>query len=533
MFKKIFALLLAAALLGSTVACSMPDTIFAEDALSQEQETEETDAVNLYDFTFTLGDQAYELPMSYSALSARGWKLSDAEENADDAAAPANNRNAAPEKKVYTPDTVMEADEYSDFIPAEMSGTLAEIRFHNSGNRSAKLSDCDMVGIKIAADGGELHDFKLVGDVALGSRYDSVLEMYGKPSYIEYHLPTTDELAAINDVDFIETDDEKVGTLYYTLTEHSMVSFELGDYQEQSSRIVCISLNNDVKPERKYDYSKDLKITPKELELYNRPSLLGKKFSDFAFKYEGNLYTLPIPVQKLVSDGWVFVRGSAERVPIGTTMDGVIMRKGNMAVSFMVHNYDMKKAQTPINCFAVSLSASVTGPNVSLLMPKGITLGSSEEDLVLAFGKEYAASQGVSTQKNDDEEPAEEEALVEGTERFYFPESAADWGCYLDKTVTADYTVYSIVMADDVPSVTLPVSITDIGDTGANLLGDVRKHIDMYVDNRNHKVVKAYMQNCPEYIVNEAEILEQQMLEAEKKAQEEKEKEEAEKAKNN
>lgn len=531
MFKKIFALLLAAALLGSTVACSMPDTIFSEDAFAKEDEKEETDAVNLYDFKFTLGDQEYELPMSYTALSARGWKLSDAQETTDDAAAPANARNAATEKKVYTPDTVMDADEYSDYVPAEMSGTLAEVRFHNSGKKSAKLSECDMVGIKIATDGGELPDFKLVGDVTLGSRYDSVLEMYGKPSYIEYYLPSTGELAAVNDVDYIETDrdEETAGTLYYALTEHSMVSFELGDYQEQSSRVVCISLNNDVKPERKYDYSKDLKSTPKELELYNRPSLLGKKFSDFAFKYEGNLYTLPIPVQKLVSDGWEFVRGAAERVPIGTTMDGVIMRKGNIAVSLTVHNYDMKKAQTPINCFAVTLSAGVTGPNAALLMPKGITLGSSEEELVLAFGKEYAADQGVNTKKSDDEEPAAEKEPTEGTERFYFPEGAGDWGCYLDKTVTADYTVYSIVMADDVPSVTLPVSITDIGDTGAGLLGEVRKHIDVYVDNRNHKVVKAFMQNCPEYIVNEAEILEQQMLAAEKKAQEEKEKEEKEK----
>ena len=41
------------------------------------------------------------------------------------------------------------------------------------------------------------------------------------------------------------------------------------------------------------------------------------------------------------------------------------------------------------------------------------------------------------------------------------------------------------------------------GDTGADMLGEVRKHIDIYVDNQSHLITRIYMQNCPEYIVDE------------------------------
>ena len=86
-------------------------------------------------------------------------------------------------------------------------------------------------------------------------------------------------------------------------------------------------------------------------------------------------------------------------------------------------------------------------------------------------------------------------------------------------------------MPDDVPTVTLPVSVTDIGDTGVELLGENRKYIRVYVSNVNHMVVRVEMQNCPEYVVDENEIIEQQM-EAARKQEEERKKAEAEAKKN-
>ncbi len=101
-------------------------------------------------------------------------------------------------------------------------------------------------------------------------------------------------------------------------------------------------------------------------------------------------------------------------------------------------------------------------------------------------------------------------------------------GCYIEKTVGEEFTVYSCVMPDDVPTITLPVSITDIGDTGAELLGNVRKHIDIYIDNSTHHIFRFYLQNCPEYVVDEAKIIEEQMEAQRKKEKEEWEKQQKE-----
>ncbi len=529
MIKRISAFIIAVALLGSVASCSMPDTIFAEDGLSKQTDEQSEETADIFDFSFDLSGQHYELPLNYSAFSARGWKLSEAAE--------APEETVAAEEKVYTLDSVLEPGEYSGYLPAEKNGYVVGLKFCNQEKKAAGLAACTVVGIRLRDDASQLPEFQITDGVTIGSHYDELAAAYGRPSYVRSCLKTTGELVAVNDVIFTETDDDTVQTLYYALSEHSGFSFEFGEYGDSSNAVVSITIDNDTPAEKPYDYSKDLKRMSDSIKLYKGPSLLGKTFSEVAFKYEGNLYTLPIPVKKLLDDGWTFARGSSIRVPIGTTAEGVILRKGNNAVNVLVHNYDMKYARTPVNCYAVSLSACVEGPNVSLLMPKGITLGSEEGELVQAFGKEYAKTHAVDEEaeesaadtknanaKADDNKTA---ADVETTERFDIPDLA---GCYIEKTVYEDETVYSYVMPDDVPYVTLPVSITDIGDTGSDLLGDVRKHIDVYVSNVNHAVVKVYMQNCPEYIVDENEIIEQQMEaarkleeEAAKKAQEEKE----------
>ena len=512
MIKRLYAFIIAVALLGSVASCSMPDTIFSEDGLSAQTDEQSEENTDIFEFEFKLNGESYDLPLSYSALSARGWKLSDATEDA-----------VSEEKKVYSIDTLLEPKEYSDYIPAEKSGYVIGLKFCNRGSKAKALSDCDVVGMKLQNDTMELPEFEMIGGVTIGSRYDELAKVYGRPSYVKSCLKTTGELVSLDDVVFIETDEDTVQTLYYVLTDHSAFSFEFGEYEGNANSVVCVTIDNDTESEKSYDYTKDLKRMSDSIDLYKGPSLLGKTFSDFAFKYEGNLYTLPIPVKKMIDDGWSFARGSSIRVQRGTTAEGVVLRKGNTAVSVLVHNYDLKYARTPINCYAVSLSACVEGPNVNLLLPKGITLGSEEQDLIQAFGKEYAKTQ-ISDEETDEKAASttQNAAVVETSERFDIPDLE---GCYIEKTVNEEETVYSYVMPDDVPTVTLPVSITDIGDTGSELLGEVRKHIDVTVSNINHAVVKVYMQNCSEYVVDENEIIEQQMEAARKQEEEAKKKE--------
>lgn len=401
------------------------------------------------------------------------------------------------------------------------------------------------MGVAVEKGSGDSSEFTLNGDITLGKSYEEVATTYGKPSYTKAFVKSTGELAAINDVTFVDNYDSESNqfsnTLFYSIGETSVVSFELGD----DDSVVRITMDNQDEVEEEFDYSKELKRRSTVLKLYKSPNLLGKTFDDFAFKYENNLYTLPIPVQTLVNDGWVFVRGASGRIPMGTTKSGIVMRKGNLAMTLIVHNYDLKRAQTPINCYAVSLSASVVGPNVKILMPKGVTLGSEYSELVTAFGSEYAELSGYVEESDDAEAPAADEAaastdnagsndtetekepfinLPVGTTKTYelTPEIVNEEeteGSVIVMTVEEERTKYSYIMPDDEPTITLPVSITDIKDPKAEQLGEHRKHIDVYVSNDNGKVLEIYLQNAPEYIVNETEILEQQMAAAEKAAE--------------
>ena len=530
MFKKISVFLLATAMLLSVPACSMPDNIFADGIQDADDQIDSNSMSDIYDFEFTLGGQEFQLPVNYSAISSRGWKISEAAESATEDQDTETQTETQTETKVYSADSELEPEEYSNYLPLVKDDAVINAKFYNDSKKTKSISDCKVVGFRLDAENDNTPSFTLQkNDLSVGSMYDAVLNACGKPSYVENNLKSTGDTVSINDINFIETDEDTISTLYYKLNDHSFLSFELGELNGNSNSVVTVTVENDFPYEKPYDYSKELKYKTESIDLYKGPNLLGKQFSDFAFKYEGNLYTLPIPVRKLIDNGWEFVRGYGERVPMGTTVDGLIMRKGNLAVSMMIHNYDTKYSHTAFNCYAVSLEACLTGPNASILMSKGITLGSTEKELIEAFGKDYASKH---TPAEDAEEATDNTAAKE-TKTAETAEQESDTyeipdmpGYYIEKTVGEEYTVYSYIMPDDVPTITLPVSITDIGDTGVELLGSVRKHIDVYVSNETHLIHRFYLQNCPEYIVDEAKIIEEQM-----EAQREKEKEEREKQK--
>lgn len=535
MLKKASALLIAVALLGGMTSCYMPDTIFSEELFQSEEDTVENDELSIYGFEFGLGNAEYQLPMRYTVLSSRGWKLQGQEEDAaeDTAASDLTAPAAKPaakgedtEEKLYLPDTMMEPGEYSTYVPADRESEYVGLRFYNDSKKSQKVEDCLVVGVMVEVGSDDLPDFTLDGDEVLGETYEDIVTTYGKPSYMESTVESTGELAAIDDMAFIDDYDPESNdltrTLYYSVSDHATVSFELGEYEKNDDAVIRVTMENQYEVEDHYDYTKDLKTRPSVVRIYKGPSLLGKTFNDFAFKYENNLYALPMPVKVLVDNGWTFVRGAAERIPVGTTVDGIVMRKGNLAMTILVHNYDMKRAQPPVNCFAVSLSADIVGPNVKILMPKGVTLGSQYSELATAFGKEYKTLSGYveedDTSKEDSDTKNTAADIAVGTQETY--ELTEEEGCYIVKTVEEDYTIYSYIMPDDAPTIELPVSITDIKDPNSDLLGKNRKYISVYLSNVNGRITRIELQNCPEYVVNEAEILEQQMEAAEKAAKE-------------
>ena len=190
MFKKISAILIAAALLGGMTACYMPDSIFSDSAFATDEEDLVSDELSLYDFKFSLNDVEFELPMNYGVISSRGWKIaSEPEEETDGAASDlpaettkkttADNAQESEEKE-YKADTLMEPGEYSDYVAVERAGEQIGLKFYNDSKRSLALEKCLVVGIAVEKGDGDSSEFTINGDITVGKSYEEVATTYGR-----------------------------------------------------------------------------------------------------------------------------------------------------------------------------------------------------------------------------------------------------------------------------------------------------------------------------------------------------------------
>ncbi len=508
MLKRITAFIIAITMLVGMTACSMPQDIFSDSIGSSKDGGKDKAVKSLYEFEFTMDGKGYYLPAQFDYFIDRGWSFEDPSANDE-----ADADNAANETQLGVEHTLLNSGAYSDYIKVyhARNGYCIELKFYNDTPTTTNIGACSVVGMKLDALGSSVPFTQFDDEIQFGTEYNKIIDTYGEPSFEKSLSADMSAIASINDMSYDETAVNSQKCIYYYMTKHSFVEFTFGIMNQISDSLINIVIENDVDMEKEYDYKKDRKNEPDAVLLYKAPALLGQSINDFSFKYENNLYTLPIPVGELIDDGWEFARGSSMVVRSGTTEKGVVLCKGNRFIELMVHNYDVEKSQTPINCHAVSISASVVGPFVKILMPKGITLGSSAEDLETSYTTPFlnAAATSNKNQAADN--------LYELTEAINEPLKANDKQ-FINKLETDDYIMYSYVMPDDVPTVTIPDEIKNVNDPNKHIIGTYRKHIDVYVSKMNNKVVHIYMQNCPEFIVDEAAIWAEQLEQAEQAA---------------
>lgn len=502
MFRRVSAFIIAITLLVGMTSCTMPQDIFSESIGKSDTDGNENSVKELYEFEFTLDGRNYYLPAQFEYFVKDGWSF-------EQPGASENTADEAEVEETVNENTLLASGKYSNYIDVYKEKYHIEIKFYNDTPTTTALGLCRVVGIRMDALGSSVPFLQFDGEIQFGSSYGEIIKAYGEPSFQKGISSDTGALASVNDMTFDQTAVESSKQVYYYMTKHSFVELTFGLMNGSSDSLINVVIENDTDPEKEYDYKKDREEQPDAIALYDYPDLLGQEVSDFSFKYEKNLYTLPIPVSELIDDGWEFARGASIKVRKGSTEDGVVLKKGNTFIDLLVHNYDTEDFQTPINCYAVSISAGVTGPFVDILMPKGLTIGSNADELQSSYTTPYlndAASKNNNQAEENLYELTEEtdDSLVKNNKKF------------INKKETDDYIMYSYVMPDDVPSVTIPEEIASVMDPNKSIIGKYRKHIDVYVSKINNKIVYIYMQNCPEYIVDEAAIWAEQLEEAAK-----------------
>lgn len=300
---------------------------------------------DIYSFQIEYDGELFELPMAFSELTDRGWKLS----------------------KYDDPNTKVGTNSYAmvGFVKGDLELRADVINF---GINEAALEECLIGGLTVDASYSEM-DFnenpvELPGGILMGSStLDDIKAAYGEPS------------------------DTYEGDNYVKVTyERDMYQdVELYVYKEQNA-LLQASLRNFTEPE---DFDKGSVSTeaPDIVTAYQAPTEPGKDFMDPVVEYFGDLYTLPAPVSAFTANGWELKDVEEGAFAEGGGLEFIEMMKENQTVRFSVYNLT-ENAVTIENCFVTELKHAEYDPEVIAMKLSGdISLGAERDDLV-ALAKE-------------------------------------------------------------------------------------------------------------------------------------------------
>lgn len=333
-------------LLACTFALSAMNFVCAEDTTETTTEAAEENAGtgdlsdDIYSFQFKLDGELYTLPMSYDDFVAKGWEYDG---------------------------------DLSEDIPS-MSYTFSE-RFYK-GNLEAYASFFNP-GINAAPYTGCLIGSFSVDEYQFEDAPDTVIEL---PGGITYGVSTLDDITAA----YGTASDTYEGELYTQLTYDyaSYQSIEL--YVDKETGVLNkIDIENlVVDTEANQAAAAEVSSDPTEAVLaYEAPTELGDDPLSFTVEFAGDLYQLPAPVSAFLENGWTIKPDDTESIVAGGSSGWVSMMKDNQEFRTLAKNFD-PNATVIENCFIRDMEANVNDCNVSIVIPSGVTIGMSRDELL-------------------------------------------------------------------------------------------------------------------------------------------------------
>ena len=282
----------------------------------------------LADNTFRLDGVVYQLPTTYAALTAGGWTIADYD---------------------VTTDTLI-AGQSELLTRLAKNGRYLYVDMYNPSGNATKIADAAVIGID-ATNTGDL--FCVAGELKPTSSADAVIAKHGTPD---------DRNDTANYVDLIYG--SNAGDSYL-----ARFTFYSDDPANSRIRIRCAlpaSEQTETKNER-----------PAYLAQYKAPAALGSDPTVPHFSLGGIVYTMPLPVQTFLDNGWTIDAGaSAVAAGAETTLS---LRKGEEKIRLSIVNNSLYQT-TAAGCLAIKLSADAAeAPSIAL--PGGITAGATAATL--------------------------------------------------------------------------------------------------------------------------------------------------------
>ena len=318
-----------------------------EENSKKEDDNKEDNKIqsdDLYSYEIIINGQHYKLPCKYSEIKEAGWLLTDDET------------------------TELKPDSYG-LTGAYLGDTnnYMGLSIINFSNDVKQLKDCYVgyISIDFSYDKNKDIDILLPQGITIGSTIDEVEKAYGKPTSDyegEYYTKYTYEAQIYKNVEFqFDVEDKKLMKI-----EMRNLVDEPSDVETESN-----STTND---------NEILEVD------YTAPTELGDDLLSFNVKYEGVLYNVPIPVTELQNNGWVIEKAPVDKIAAKSSQGGFKLRKDNNTLTTRLYNPHDKETSIN-NCLVTIIITDNYDSKFDLEMPKGITVGSTESDIISAYGE--------------------------------------------------------------------------------------------------------------------------------------------------
>ncbi len=325
-------------------AVSMQESITESSTPTEESQapTQITMSDNIYDCTFILEGDIYQLPCPLSAFTDNGWAITTSGYSSDK---PINGST-------------------SDSFMISKDGKKVEIHFLNRSGNTARLDECPIIGISVTAEYGA--SIELAKGITLSSTISEITEAYGTP----LERDSAERYEAI---------------MYANENELAAIGFDI--YNEEYAENTCIEL-------LRYKFVDTVTTEtntrlPDFIAEYTAPTELGGDIFSGNFKLEEDLYRLPAPVKAFLDNGWS-IASAPEFVPAGGETE-ISLAKNGATVDVDIINLASYQT-TAENCVVTNLPV-YDSDNAKIELPCGITLGMSEAELDAALPDDMKKSE--------------------------------------------------------------------------------------------------------------------------------------------
>ncbi len=284
----------------------------------------------LSDYTFKLEDVVYQLPCTFTELTANGWTIGTSGYNSD----------------------VMIGGLQTVTIQMNKDGKYIDVGLFNPTGDGMRIGAC-YVG-EVCVEVKDNVPFEVGKGITPSSTADEVVAAFGTPfsrnSYTGYEV------------------------LRYGGDSYSQIGTTFNCYSDaQQAKYSFIKIQNYTVPEGITTETNE--TVPKYLSDYVAPTALGTDPYTGIVSIEGDLYCLPSPVQAFLDNGWTISSGESYVVCGGESTLG-LSRNG---VTIELDILNLAQYQTvPQNCLVIGFTLTESD-NVSVELPGGIKLGLSPQ----------------------------------------------------------------------------------------------------------------------------------------------------------